>query len=273
MLELKIDTDTYTCEGHWNELSRKRLLGLMGILAQPIMEGKRMLHIATFMLNLRKKREVRKFVYKTPVRWVHHICTAPECLGWVRAEGELLTTYVLRHFWHRYIYYSGPPKRMLHIPLEEMVYCRMALMRYHKLRTDAAVCEIVATLYRPINPLWWVKVWSKEWNGDKRLPLNEYTLRRRARRMAKLSPAVKLAVLKQFTGAIAVMEEQHPLVFKKGDGEAGENPKLWVELLFTMSGGIFGNKRQTELTACTEVFMKMEQDIANNLKQKDRLKA
>jgi hypothetical protein len=271
MLELKLDNNVYECEGNWNELSRRKLLALMEVLATPATEGTRMLGICSQMLQLKGNR-LKKFIKQTPPIWIHHLCTDEQCLGWIRDQGELLTEYTLRSFVHRGIPYQGPPKRMLRVPLVEMIATRMAFKRYCDNKKAEALDELVAILYRPINPFWWFKIWNKRWTGDKRLPLNDWTLKRRVKRFAKLAPAIKLAILKQYTGALQQFEDQYPMVFKKtGEGGGGEDKRGWINLMFAMSGGIFGTLEQTEGTDSTEVFMKLEFDIKESLRIKDQM--
>lgn len=272
MLELKIDDMVYECEGSWNELNQKRLLQLMKILSSPGAEGTRMWKVVCLLLKLKGKRK-NQFTKQVPPEVVYEICQKPEILGWIKQQDALLTNYTVRGFWHRGIYYIGPPQKMLRINMEEMVGTRTAFTDWVRRKNDRSLDNTIAILYRPINPLWWLNLYSPEWNGDKRLPLNDWTLKLRSRRFSKLNNALRTAITKQYSSALQDFEKRFPRTFRKGDDSAGgENPRAWVNLLFAMSGQIFGTKRQTERTDCTEVFIKLEQDIEQNEKLKDSIK-
>jgi hypothetical protein len=77
----------------------------------------------------------------------------------------------------------------------------------------------MALLYRPINPLWWLNAWREEWTGDKRLPLNDWSLQRRAKAFKKLDVAVVMAAVKQLSGALQMFESRFKKVFTRGKNE------------------------------------------------------
>ena len=276
MLQLVVDGVEYNCEGSWNDFTKKRLLLVMRAMIHPGTEGMRMMHTICAMLGLKTgwrvwfSKRSRQF-WKTPPAYIQHIATEPDCLGWLRDEHAVLSEYVIRGFWFRGIYYQGPPKRMLRIPMVELVQSRESMVLYKYYQKNQFLQEVVATLYRPYNPLWFLKRWNPDWTGDKRMPLNDYTYQRRKKRFGKLPPELVTAISKQYSSALQVFEKQHPRVFKTGSNENARG-RAWVDLLFSMSGGIFGTLRETEMTDCAEIFIKLEMDIEQNEKLKRELK-
>jgi hypothetical protein len=276
MLQLIVDGVEYNCEGSWNDFTKKRLLRVMRAMLQPGTEGMRMMHTICAMLGLKTgwrvwfSKRSRQF-WKTPPAYIQHIATEPDCLGWLRDEHAVLSEYVIRGFWHRGIYYQGPPKRMLRIPMAELVQSRESLVLYKYYNKPQFLADLIATLYRPPNPLWWFKQWGKDWTGDKRMPLNDYTYTKRKKRFATLPPELVSAICKQYSSALQLFQQQYPKVFKAGTKENARG-RGWVDLLFSMSGGIFGTLRDTEMADCAEVFIKLEMDIIQADKVRKEIK-
>jgi hypothetical protein len=276
MLELKINDHIYHCEGNWNELSRRRLLQVCKAITSPGNEGRRMLLVVKTLLRLYTGKmgilhNPSRKIWNLQPAWIQHIAAEKECLGWIRDEKEILTKYTIKNFWHWGIYYIGPPKRMMRIKMVELVATRQAMVRYKKTGDNQYAAQAIAILYRPINPLWWLKIWNKDWTGDKRMPLNDYTLQKRKKNLLSIDVAVMTAILKQYSGALAQFESRYPNVFATGSNENSDGSG-WVDILFNMSGGIFGNLRQTEETDSSEIFLKLEMDIVQNQKQQLKLK-
>lgn len=272
MLELSIDNTKYTCEGSYNELSRKRIYGLMKMLCTGRITGQKMMEIVLYMLKPKRYSEEMKTLLKTPPEWVHHICQESEILGWIFDENSLLTKYVVRGFWHKGTYYIGPPKRMMRISGLEYVATREAFARWKKTNNEAYLNDVIAILYRPINIFWWLKKWDSTWTGDKRLALNDYTKVKRSKAIATMPAWVKATIAKQYAGGLKEFETKYPLIYKANSGGSAEDGSKWTDLIFVMSGGIFGTLRQTEEADVTELHIKMEADIKQNLKLKDKLK-
>lgn len=158
---------------------------------------------------------------------------------------------------------------MLRIPAKELVMVHTYFSLYHRSQNPEHLQQLMALLYRPINPLWWLNMWSPEWTGDKRLALNDWTLQRRANRMAKVNPALTMAVVKQLSSALQLFEKRHKRIFAKGKKEGKDSAGGWVNLLFALSGGAFGNFKETENTDAALLFMKIEYDMEQHeLQQK-----
>jgi hypothetical protein len=279
---LEIDGVDYKVEGGWNELSRSRLIGLCRALITAPHREAQWLSGMCFLLRLK----VRRFIVQKRMRQImalapeykYDLVRDPEMLGWMQ-EPDQLTAYTISKFWFMGKLYMGPPKRMMRIPIIEMVGSRLALRRYFKNQTAESMDEMLAILFRPINPLWILKINAQGWTGDKRVALNDYTTQRRAKRFRKLDPALKLAILKQYSGALTEFEKRHKLVFDAGrDEDDEETPKddggrSWINLLFDLSGGIYGDKRHTEQADSGEVFLKIAHDMQRNADMERRMKA
>lgn len=259
MLTLAIDGREYTCEGGYNELSQRRLVGLMRIESSSLSEGQKLWKRICYLLQLTGKQQ--RELATVPAAVLHDIATREDCLGWVRQTEALLQEYTMHGFWHRGVYYVGPPKRLLRINASELVLVHSLFSQYHHSKNDEHLAHLLAVLYRPLNPLWWLRIFDGEWTGDKRLPLNDWTLVRRTRRFKKLDPALTMATVKQLTSALQMFEQRFKRVFKKGKDNGTANPAAWVNLLFAMSGGAFGDFTKTEKTDCSLVFMKIEFDM------------
>jgi hypothetical protein len=279
---LEIDGIDYKVEGGWNELSRTRLIGLCrALIAAPHKEAQ-WLSGMCYLLRLK----VRRFIVHKRMRQImelapeykYDLVRDPEMLGWMQ-EPDQLTAYTITNFWFRGKLYVGPPKRMMRIPIIEMVGSRLALRRYFKNQTPESMDEMLAILFRPINPFWIFKINAQGWTGDKRVALNDFTTQRRAKRFRHLDPALKLAILKQYSGALAEFEKRHKVVFDAGrDEDDDEAPKddggrSWINLLFDLSGGIYGDKRHTEQADSGEVFLKIAHDMQRAADMERRMKA
>lgn len=266
---LEIDGIDYPVEGAWNELSRKRLVGLCRALITAPHREAQWLSGMCYLLRLKARRlfvdkRMRQIMELAP-EYKYDILKSPEMLGWLE-EPEGLTNYTIPHFWFRGKLYMGPPKRMMRIPIIEMVGSRLALRRYFKNETPESLDEMLAILFRPLNPFWIFKINAQGWTGDKRVPLNDYTTQRRAKKFRALDPALKVAILKQYRGALAEFEKRHASVFQAGEDEDEEprddGGRGWINLLFDLSGGIYGDKPKTEQADCGEVFLKIAHDMA-----------
>ena len=270
MLTLVVDGKEYTCEANWNELSQERMLGLMRLEYAHDNVGAKLWSRVCYMLRLNAKQ--KKELAKLPPVALHDIATRPDCLGWINMDDALLEEYTLKGFWHRGLYYCGPPKRMLRIAAKELVMVHTYFGLYHRTKEQEHLTQVMALLYRPINPLWWLNAWREEWTGDKRLPLNDWSLQRRAKAFKKLDVALVMAAVKQLSGALQMFESRFKKVFTRGKNENTQGAGGWVNLLFALSGGAFGNFKETENTDAQLLFMKIQYDMEQHELQMQELK-
>ncbi len=265
----------YVVEAAWNELTRKRLIGLCRILAQKVEEADRQIAMIAYLLRLRRWFgyffKQTRVIINLPPFYKNDLVRNPALMGFVYGKADL-TDYKIKGFWHRGRYYVGPPTKMLRIAIVELLNGLNCRSNYAATMDNKHLDILIATLYRPANPLAFLKILKTGWNGDRRMPLNQVGVDKRARVFKRLDDGLRLAIFLQFTAAAEVFEKQFPYVFKQTDGQSLQNAKVFAQMLFSMSNGIFGTLQQTELVDCWEVFAKLDMDIKANLELKDKTK-
>lgn len=116
---------------------------------------------------------------------------------------------------------------------------------------------------------------DKDWNGDVRVPYNEYLCTETAKLFDDLDVKIKLAVMMYFAGNLKRFMDGYQQTFRRGDGEGEEyigqgflkNQHLLAEK------GIFGDIYKTKNANCHEVMLYLEEYGADMEKQMLAMKA
>jgi hypothetical protein len=275
MTEILVNRILYLVPESWNALGKRAYLKVCGILSSTESDARKDVKLLKYLMGIKlwfANWDARsRNIIKLPALYKQTLLYDKACLGWLR-ENASVSDYKVRGFWHRGKYYVGPPERMLAITGIELVSIRTFLIAYRQTKDSKYVDMMVATIFRPKNLLWWLQRNRYAYNGDKRMPLNQYSMERRAAKFEKLHGKYKMAIFLQITGASEAFEAQYKYVFGRVAEGQPQNIKAWMELLFELSGGKFGNYNETEKTDADTLFSYLDYSIKKHREDERRRK-
>lgn len=147
--------------------------------------------------------------------------------------------------------YHGPSDGLKNICIEEFSWAEQSFSLYHETKDPKHLATLAAILYRPRK--WWPVA-----DGDKRRAFNRYTFDARAVQMAKLPKEQLIAILMYYTGSRNAFIETYAKLFSdEPDLSAPKKVRGWAKVIMEMSGGIFGNLKQTQAARLGDVLLYM----------------
>lgn len=230
-----------------------------------------------YFLKLRwwsfKRRKHTQVVKLLSADWVHTLLTDSKFLGWIFTSTPI-KQYFISKFWHRGMLYVGPPKNILKINASEFVFAYTFFKQYSANKNEKHIDQLIAVLYREPNVLFFLKIFSYGYSGDKRLALNNYLFERRIKRISSLPADIKLGIFMQFASAWEQFEkrEEYKYIFQKTaeSDNKKDDPFLWEKIMMKMAeGGTFGNYNEVQLMDKDRFFLCMQKNIEEYLAAKD----
>lgn len=265
---------------NYNELSKKDYQRVCYILANNTPENQLM--GLYYFLKLkwwsRKYRKQTQTIRELPAEWVHTLMTDNTLLGWLFTKPEI-KKYFIKSFFLKGMVYAGPPKGILNINASEFVFSYTFFKKYAQTQNAVFLDNLLAVLYRPVNPFYFLKAFTFGYGGDKRISLNNYLFEKRVKRFSKLPHDLKLGVFMQFSSAWEQFEkrEEYKYLFgktnEKDNKQKKEDPLLWEKIMMKMAeSGVFGNYNDVQLMDKDRFFLCMQKNIEEYLEAKDARK-
>lgn len=279
METLQIGTITKQVPSTWNELTRKQLLQVLAELyASKPVPGVRLRllsRLTGFRVPLLSGLRADVLAQLLPladfVSSEQHFLTA-QLLPTLKAPG--------RHVTEPGATFHGPRAHLSNVTFGEFMFADTFFFHYHLAARQhrpanraTALDKFLAVLYRPSkrhpNPA------APDWNGDVRIPFNEYHLEARTPRLAPVPEVEKLAVLTWYRGCRQQLATEFADVFAVADeDEKGpEKAPQWERVLRQLSGGAFGPVQQTAGQPLRLVLAEMQDAAVAYQQQRKNLKS
>ena len=278
MKDISINEFTFNVPTNYNELTVKQLRAVSRLMVKNTAENQ--LRCIYKLLGLRAQWSHRQrwWELKTlPAVWLHTLIADRTLFGWI-FDSAKLTDYPIRKFKSRGIVYHGPPENILNLTVQEITLGYQFFRNYSKTNDVQCIDRLLALIYRPMNPFYFLGIFGPNYNSDKRLPLNNYFFNLRTERFKKLSIEIKTSVFLQFAGAWEEFQnlEQNRLLFPKvqdATSSQEEDPYMWQKIMMTVAEkNVFGNKQAIENMQKDDFFMYLVKNIEDYIKQKDAMR-
>jgi hypothetical protein len=131
--------------------------------------------------------------------------------------------------------YYGPADAMVYCTFGEFTLACSALDDYQKTREEKHLDQLVAILYRPKKVFWSIRKYFTD-NQDLRSKFMNRTLKKRARKLARLDHCVRYSVYLFFNGVLNSLPALYPYVYKQKD-EADSQDNSWASLIISLADG------------------------------------
>lgn len=163
--------------------------------------------------------------------------------------------------------------------LSDATFCEYRLAHgyyaaYQNSKSEEDLNRLIAVLYRPGRPLWWLRRFLPGFDGQKRVRIrsnsNPLLLEHRAKKIAGLPFAVRYGILLWFAGCEyflihgTVMVEGRPIdlsIIYDTDGESSDSPDIGlIGILYTLAESkVFGSIEETDNQGLYDVMIRLYQ--------------
>ena len=207
--------------------------------------------------------------------WIHTLLSDKSLFGWIFATSNL-TEYKIKSFRVGLVKYHGPVKSILNLNAAEITFSYELFKLYSEHGKEEHLNSMVAILFRRKNPISWVKQFIYGYNGDIRLPLNSYTLEKRAEKFKKLPIITKTIIFLMFAGKWDEFQnmERNKLIFPKFEElnkQKKTDPLIWQKIMMKMAeSGVFGDLNNVEKMDKDRFFLAMVKNVEEYIEMKDK---
>ncbi|AWW32447.1 hypothetical protein DN752_21130 [Echinicola strongylocentroti] len=247
--------------GSWNELSRKQLITVAGLLhddhnsihhfrVKVLKALLKLSHLQVMMIGAAYFVELWKYI---PFLEEGNELTDNKVLTIKTPAGKLY----------------GPVGNFETLTAKEWTEADEAFLDFHQTKQMADLDRLVAILYRPKKK--GLKPDSPDFENDYRIPFNEFQVPKRSFALKTIHPDIKLAVLVWYQGCRMEWEAVFERVFKGAQSER-ENFG-WQETIQKLSGEAFGDHKETENTSMYKLMLNMEITLKDEEHRKEMEKA
>ncbi|GAB3233021.1 hypothetical protein GCM10027346_20670 [Hymenobacter seoulensis] len=251
MVDIRIAGRHRLAPNSWNTLTRPELLRVVSLLFSPHRnELDLRLRLLCVVLNIR----LPFLLSFTDVQLAQLL----PLVGFI-TEGNELTAQLLpsvRVPWRRQRYF-GPRDSFRNLRFAEFIFADSYFVRYSQDRAPELLNKLLAVLYRPQRRDY--RPHDADYAGDRREEFNEHLVEARAKHLARLPDAVKLAIYTWYAGCRDLLQQLYPHVFQPSNQETA-SAKGWDYVLREMSGGAFGTLAETSQQNTLMVLAKIEDD-------------
>jgi len=226
MNQVQIDNIQRSLPSTWNDLTRNQLLYISRLF-----RGK----LTIFDFRVKALREFlsikRKAFKRIDHEDVHFLC---ETLDFLTKEVNLTRNVipVIRVGLRKYY---GPSDAMTNCTFGEFTLASSVLDEYHKSGSDEQLDQLVAILYRPKKPLWFIQKHFTD-HQDLRVRFMNRLLKKRVDKMSKVDHCIKHAVFLFFTGVLNSLTGLYPYVYRQKD-ETDSQENGWASLIISLADG------------------------------------
>lgn len=242
----------------WNELSKKQLIRVAGLLYLRELD------------SYRFRIELLRIVCQ--LKW-HHLMMLGgaylvELFSFVKfIEEEItLTQNKIENIKVGRFRFFGPIGDFSTLTAEEWTAADEAYVDFMGSRATDHLDRLIAILYRKREPGMWPS--HSQWKNDYREPYNPYSVLWRKQVIGKIDPRIKFAVLLWYQGCRREWEEVFERVFKN----KSEGPESfgWEETIMKLSGSEFGSHEATRKTEMYKLMLKMEVTLKDEEYRKEQ---
>lgn len=277
MKKISIQDIEFNIPTKYNELSLKQLRKVTRLHINNTPENQ--IDVLWYLLNLKwwKYSDLKKWAVIRGIgaEWIHTLLSDKSLFGWIFATSNL-TDYKIKSFRLGLFRYHGPVKNILNLNAAEVTFGYEIFKLYSEKANPDYLNSLVAILYRRKNPLSWMKQFIYGYNGDVRLPLNSFTLEKRAQKFKKLDIETKTIIFLMFAGKWDEFQnmERNKLIFPKFNevnNKKKEDPLIWQKIMMKMAeSGVFGDLNNVEKMDKDRFFLAMVKNVEEYIEIKDK---
>ena len=255
----------------WNELSKPQLLEISKLFDQTgklITQALDQLSLSFLGLEKWRFNRNRTLLDMNLVQF-DEIASK---LDWIFEEKASLTAQLIPKLKIGRRTYTGPDESIGNCTAAEISKADTAFLVFQEKQEECYLDDLIAILYRPRKWWWPFKALFPELHeGDLRRRFNDYTVKRRAKRMVKLPKEIKKAILIYYQGCKSEVVEEFPNAF---DGKKSSNGLDFgmTGLLLSLSGDKFGEFEKTKDTNFWLLMMEVETLAVEQKKAEERRK-
>ena len=258
--------EKYSYPKTWDELSPKMYRKICALISSGTEMSKVRLEVISHLLKLRigvtKPSEETSHVFRLPTVYLHTITDSPEILGWVFGSSGP-KKMMIPHFHHNGVRYLAPPGSLTNVCTIELIAAYHSFMAYSKTQDISHLDRLISLLYRKRDRWRFFKPFALRFNKDRREPLNQARWEERQKALSGLPMGLKVAILKQFSSQWSVFESRFTTIFTRTAAKESDQSGL-MNMLYDVSGKIFGTMEQTEMSPADKVFKYVELQIRQN---------
>lgn len=196
----------------WDQLTPKQLLRVCKLLASPIDETKKRTYMFVYLTGIKPVCQLRKrsnlYIYKkgrvrfsfTPQELHYHLSKLDflfQNCQLTRNKFPKIRVGLRKLF--------GPTTKCYNITFAEFIHAERFNFEFSQTQSADALNKLCAILYRPKA--------RRPSSDDVRQPFNDYAYTRRARRFARVSPHLKLAIYLFYSASMGSMVKKFPNLF------------------------------------------------------------
>ena len=268
--KIEYDNKTIIFPTNWNELTKKQYLFVCQNFADLIESKDENNQTTEFYAS---KVLLIKHFLKMPLRKFKHVdaeqlaCLMP-LLDFLDNANQLNRNLV-PSFSYMGLKYHGPKTEMETSSIGEFVAADSYFIKAQTDHDDLIMWKLLATLYRPRQRFILIKKWLGIWDGDLRQSYNQSTVERRAKFFQKrLHYKYKWASLYFYMGFRTNNVTTFTNLFDQPEEEGSKDVNVktgndygWAGTLLELSGGKFGNLKQTENINWFTFFVEMSRQM------------
>jgi hypothetical protein len=237
-----------TVPGCWNELTNKQLIQAAKVLGSTLPRDEMRMRLLMVLVNVPW--------YSLRAYWLWFKLDEDALPDLLSLTDFLFDTNDLTDWKIKWVKpfgaptYYGPFNRLSNITLHEFSYADTAFNAYLETEDMHQLNKLIAVLYRPA---------IDHSANDVREPFDQYKLEKRARKIARLSWPVRLAILYNWIGCRSMITDMFPKIFSQKDGKASKFG--WADVIVSTAGQKFGTVDQTADANLFNILIHHKQQI------------
>jgi hypothetical protein len=256
----------------WDELTAAQLLFVCRLFLQNLSEHEFRLRVFLKFTGTRAlpQRVIAEHVYYFFRHGKTRFSLTVDELHWFLQSANFLLSEVQLNHNHLPVIrlfglnFHGPRAKGYNISYLEYVHAEAAVFAWHKTQKPEHLQKLCAILYRPS-----VKskvYYSPDWNGDPRIPFNDFAFQRRARFFRLIPKAKLMAVYLFYQGLKNALAKAHPGVFSKVtvSSEPANPVESLKQIVFELNGGDITRNAEITRKPVWEIFDQLEHNARVN---------
>jgi len=296
MKVLKINNDQFSFFQSWNELTEKQALKVASLVQKvDFSQFSVLLFMEVFGLKVLKKEA--EIINGLPCYYFKHGRNKKKLIGvedvnFISKHFEVLftteedpktgikkyninsklTKNLLKSFRLGFIRYYGPADAITNLKFSEYIHTETNYFNYYKHGTIEYLDKLISTIYRPKKKFHFIKHRLKNYDGDKRQVFNDFFIKQRSKKIARLSMDKKLLILWFYEGCRKFLKAQFPNLHAGGSSEEeGDTFGQFLKLINSLSGSDVTKNKQVREAYLYEVLVQMEQNAIAYKKHKEKI--
>lgn len=153
-----------------------------------------------------------------------------------------------RFTWWRFIRpLKGPSDGLKNLTIWEFAVAERMLENYVSSDEETHLDELIAVLYRPVDPLRWIRKWFI-WTPDIRVGFNDQTYKKRLPLITERTTLEQKVAIAMFFNSVRESfreEDRFPHIYNQSKKKKGNSKLTWADVIMEMSGEVPGNEDKT----------------------------